>query len=285
MLKEKKNNQVDLADRLPHAQAMENFIPRSNRNSVKENTMLDLQMENFKHEHERKHAERLQDANRTIAESSIQQACGSKLNIVKKDKSTSSLTSPTCSQELILAMSNIETDDEVDGEGELERWKKREEGRIMRDKEATDETHCVHAKAKSLSEWERLQANNATILKAPHKERTKMKFLQKYYHKGAYYQTEEDEIFATCGTDPIYQRDYRTPTAADAFDKTLLPNVMQVKKFGRRGRTKWTHLLKEDSWNFQNSTSHEHVPIMLSDRINKLQSRSQIFEKPSNYRT
>merc|ERR1739847_174159 len=78
-------------------------------------------------------------------------------------------------------------------------------------------------------------------------ERTKMRFLQKYYHKGAFYQEGADDKFGTVGTDPIYLRNFKQPTEADNFDKTLLPAVMQVKNFGRRGRVKWTHLVCEDT--------------------------------------
>jgi len=72
-----------------------------------------------------------------------------------------------------------------------------------------------------------------------------MQFLQKYYHKGAFFQENADDEFGTAGTHEIYKRNYHKPTAADNFDKTLLPVVMQVKNFGRRGRTKWFHLVAE----------------------------------------
>jgi len=77
--------------------------------------------------------------------------------------------------------------------------------------------------------------------------RGKVKFMQKYYHKGAFFQTEADDERGTVGGDAIYKRDFTGATGEDKFDKEALPAVMQVKKFGRAGRTKWTHLANEDT--------------------------------------
>ena len=54
----------------------------------------------------------------------------------------------------------------------------------------------------------------------------------------AYTQDEENDVF---------KRDFGQATLEDHFDKTVLPKVMQVKDFGRAGRTKYTHLVDQDT--------------------------------------
>jgi len=154
---------------------------------------------------------------------------------------------------------DIVTDDDVDEEYDLKRWKSRELSRIKRDEnESADRkaSQLKHTYAQAIHETD--QSLNIGMfhekIKNHRKERTKMRFLQKFYHKGAFFQEDADDRYGSTGSDPIYKRDYWIPTTSEIFDKTLLPVVMQVKNFGRRGRTKWTHLVAEDTTHIHSYT-------------------------------
>jgi microfibrillar-associated protein 1 len=45
----------------------------------------------------------------------------------------------------------------------------------------------------------------------------------------------------------ILERHDYTEATESTIDMTLLPEVMQVKNFGKRSRTKYTHLLDQDT--------------------------------------
>jgi microfibrillar-associated protein 1 len=147
----------------------------------------------------------------------------------------------------------IDTDDDVNVAEEYEAWKVRELARIKRDREDRDAMVKEREEIEKLRnmteeerrEWER---KNPKPLASSKK---KWKFMQKYYHKGAFFQTESDDRDAA-GGDVIYKRDFSMPTGEDKMDKTILPKVMQVKHFGRSGRTKWTHLVAEDTTKWDN---------------------------------
>jgi len=78
--------------------------------------------------------------------------------------------------------------------------------------------------------------------------------LQKYYHKGAFYQDIESD-----------KRDKVAIAAVgeDQFKKENLPKVMQVKNFGRSGRTKYTHLVDQDTTNVHDN------PWFMADTLKK----------------
>lgn len=94
-------------------------------------------------------------------------------------------------------------------------------------------------------------------------------FMQKYYHKGAFYQNSDDEDAA--GIDPsggpkstndLKNRDYNLPTMEDKIDRSVLPQLLQKRMgtFGRKGNSKWTHLTAEDTTNYDPRTRvAEHI--------------------------
>ncbi|XP_070699825.1 microfibrillar-associated protein 1 [Pempheris klunzingeri] len=151
----------------------------------------------------------------------------------------------------LAALEALDTDGENEEE-EYEAWKVRELKRIKRDREARETMEKEKAEIErfhSLTEEERraeLRNNNKVITNKATKG--KYKFLQKYYHRGAFFMDEEDDV---------YKRDFSEPTLEDHFNKTILPKVMQVKNFGRSGRTKYTHLVDQDTTSFDSAWAQE----------------------------
>ncbi|KAK1264315.1 hypothetical protein QJS04_geneDACA009456 [Acorus gramineus] len=152
----------------------------------------------------------------------------------------------------------VDTDDEANEAEEYEAWKAREMGRIKRereDREARLREREEVEKVRAMTEEERREWERRNPKPQP-PPKQKWKFMQKYYHKGAFFQADADDPATTAGQDAIYHRDFSEATGEDKLNKTILPKVMQVKSFGRSGRTKWTHLVNEDttvwsdeSWN------------------------------------
>ena len=127
-------------------------------------------------------------------------------------------------------------------------------------------------------------------------DRGKLKFMQKYYHKGAYFQTDADDDRGTVGGDAIYRRDFTGATGEDKFDREALPAVMQVKNFGRAGRTKWTHLAAEDTTALAEGqggrydSGFEAQPEFAkirerSERMGAARANADEFSRPRNTRT
>ncbi|XP_077869024.1 microfibrillar-associated protein 1-like [Saccoglossus kowalevskii] len=168
----------------------------------------------------------------------------------------------------------VNTDDENDEE-EYESWKVRELKRIKRDREEREqlekdrlEIDRVH----NMTEEERradLRNNPKLVTNKPQKG--KYKFLQKYYHRGAFFLDKEDGVFT---------RDFSKPTLDDHFDKSILPKVMQVKNFGRSGRTKYTHLVDQDSTQFESPWSSDGA-LNLKFQNQHAAGMKQTFERPT----
>ena len=79
--------------------------------------------------------------------------------------------------------------------------------------------------------------------------------MQKFYHKGAFFQGDEGSGL-TKQQQELLNRDYNMPTGDDKMDKSVLPAVLQKRRgeFGKKGNSKWTHLADQDTTNFDPTT-------------------------------
>lgn len=172
---------------------------------------------------------------------------------------------------------DINTDDEND-EVEYEAWKLRELKRIKRDREEKEHREKEKAdidRLRNMTEDERRQELRLNPKVVTNKAaKGKYKFLQKYYHRGAFYLENEDNVL---------KQDFSAPTLEDHFDKTILPKVMQVKNFGRCGRTKYTHLVDQDTTKFDSPWFTE-TAANVKFHTERAGGMKQVFERPSAYK-
>eukprot|EP00741_Cyanophora_paradoxa_P010790 tig00020539_g10432.t1 len=57
----------------------------------------------------------------------------------------------------------------------------------------------------------------------------------------------------------VLARDYDEPTLEDHYNKEAMPKPMQVKNFGKAGRTKYTHLLDQLALRLRDTTAGKDV--------------------------
>ena len=159
-------------------------------------------------------------------------------------------------------------------QAEKDAWEVRELVRILRDIDVALEAEKERkelARRRALTDEERLEEDKRLgRYRAPgearrrqhdvDKDGEKNNYLQRYHHRGAFY-LDEDTL-NEAGADDVRHRaaEYsRAATGEDKVDKSALPEVMQVKKFGFAGySTKYKGLSKEDT----TDKSLDYLPIM-----------------------
>ncbi|KAI5789087.1 splicing factor, Prp19-binding domain-containing protein [Geopyxis carbonaria] len=139
--------------------------------------------------------------------------------------------------------------DDTDGlnpAAERTTWKLRELLRVKREREALEAIEMEREEIGRRREMDPELRNKEDLeyvqeqRKQKLDSRGKMGFMQKFYHKGAFYQDESE----------VLKRDYATAAVDDsAKNREVLPKYMQVRgdEVGKRGRTRWTHLSAEDT--------------------------------------
>eukprot|EP00963_Diacronema_lutheri_P011478 scaffold1401_cov330-Pavlova_lutheri.AAC.66 len=169
---------------------------------------------------------------------------------------------------------DVDTDIEEGDTQEYEKWKEREIARLLRD-------HKLRMREKWGEEEEAQVPEEGTSTR---KEKSKIKFMQKYWHKGAFFQEEKDDYAAPSVDREVYERDFSAPTGGDLFDKSKMPKVMQVRgdKFGRSGLSKYTHLVEEDTTD--RDLKKQLDKKLVRNTVKRMGGMKDSFEKPSKRR-
>jgi microfibrillar-associated protein 1 len=144
----------------------------------------------------------------------------------------------------------VDDTDDVDPGAELAAWKLRELKRLKRDREAI-EAHEREVEERerrnNLTQAER-DAEDAERLAQQKEEREegrgKAGFMQRYHHKGAFFQDDET-------TEMLGKRDLMGARYVDEVkNREALPEYMQIRnmeKLGKKGRTRYKDLRGEDT--------------------------------------
>jgi len=194
--------------------------------------------------------------------------------------------------------SDVETDDALeDPDIAYRAWRSRELARIKEDEDAREKMFAEREereKIRRMTEDERksyfserpevlrrcfgIDGTDGTGTSASKPEKPKLGFMQRYYHKGAFFQEAADDRFGTAETHEIYKRDFSEATGGDkGVDKSSLPKAMRVRgdAFGKVGQTKWTHLANEDT----SARFADDQPLWVREK-GKKGKQEQSFEKP-----
>eukprot|EP00397_Hematodinium_sp_SG-2012_P031731 GEMP01033721.1.p1 GENE.GEMP01033721.1~~GEMP01033721.1.p1 ORF type:complete len:580 (-),score=196.04 GEMP01033721.1:369-2078(-) len=180
-------------------------------------------------------------------------------------------------KDAVLSDAEMPDDDDCNEAEEYELWKIRELRRLKRN--ALERQKVIREAAevelrRNMTEFEREEDDKRLAALNPKPKRSEYTFLQKYYHKGAFFMDA-----AADGSEQLYQRDFNAPLAEEKVDKSALPKAMQMRRgnWGKKSQVKHTHLSAVDTTE-DNSTWVEEATKLkkkLADR------KTNQFERPS----
>ena len=165
---------------------------------------------------------------------------------------------------------HVDDTDDLEPETERAAWKLRELKRVKREREAIEIAEKEREeieRRRNLSKEERDAEDKEFIEKQKEEQegRGKMGFMQKYYHKGAFFQDDAK-------VEGLDRRDIMGSRYQDDSNRELLPQYMQIRdmtKLGRKGRTKYRDLKSEDTgkWGTFEGKGPRRVDGMLDERF------------------
>lgn len=148
-------------------------------------------------------------------------------------------------------------------------WRLRELRRIKRSKEDRERSQREEELLQSERNLTEEEKKKRDVLKMNRYLKAKggeMNFMQRYYHKGSFFIGDADGVAAAGGSSSengtantstraaeLMSRDYGSSlTGGDTSTATMqsLPSLKQVRNWGKRSRSKWTHLVEEDTTSF-----------------------------------
>ena len=148
----------------------------------------------------------------------------------------------------------VDDTDDVAPEAEHAAWKLRELKRVRRERVAIEEKEKEREEVerrRNLSAEEREEEDRAFVeaQKEEREGRGKVGYMQKYFHKGAFFGEDGQEQDAE--VQEALHRDFAGRRVEDeASDKSVLPEYMRVRdmtRLGKKGRTKYKDLKDEDT--------------------------------------
>lgn len=154
-------------------------------------------------------------------------------------------------------LGEVDDTDDLEPEAEYAAWRLRELKRIKRDRETIEEAERERAEVerrKGLSREDR-DVEDAAYLAKQKEERDSrgtMSYMQKYHHKGAFFQGDDQAA-------GVGNRDLMGSRFQDEGSRELLPEYLQVRdatKLGRKGRTKYKDMRSEDTGNWGGPSNH-----------------------------
>ncbi|KAG8631135.1 hypothetical protein KVT40_000275 [Elsinoe batatas] len=153
-----------------------------------------------------------------------------------------------------LHLSDVDDTDDLDPAAEHAAWTLRELKRIKRERlaiETTEKEREEVERRRNLTAEEREAEDREFIdkQKSEREGRGQMGFMQKYFHKGAFFQDDGDEEVLAAKRRDVAGRRFED----DAMNRELLPEYMQIRdmtKLGKKGRTRYRDLKAEDTGRF-----------------------------------
>ena len=153
-----------------------------------------------------------------------------------KDEEISKRKIVTVDDELL----SIDDSDDIDPEAERLAWIEREFKRLDIMKEERKKEEQEQTKSRKLKD---LDIDDSETTRQNREEKKKMRFMQRYYHKGAFFMDNEE--IATKAKEVALE-----PTGRDMVDYENMPKYYQSKNPGKSRQTKYTHLKDQDTTDF-----------------------------------